>query len=197
MNTSRLMPIEKPSGVFMKFAYNMARRRFGKVITPMKVIYARAPGLLTVSAKLESAEKKLSISKSLRLLIKSFVSELNDCQFCADFSRYEALKSDIEKSKLLSLQNYRSSNLFSSQEKAVLTYLEEVTYTKSCSDETFKALRQYFSEREIVEITWLCAKENYYNLLSKPMNIASDQLAPVGVIAQKRSSESHPTLQHA
>ncbi len=32
----------------------------------------------------------------------------------------------------------------------------------------------HFSEREIVEITWVNALENYYNLLNLPLEIESD-----------------------
>jgi hypothetical protein len=36
----RLRPIEHPRGLMMRFAYWMARRKFGRVITPMKVVTA-------------------------------------------------------------------------------------------------------------------------------------------------------------
>ena len=39
---------------------------------------------------------------------------------------------------------------------------------------TFEALRRHFSEREIVEITWVNAVENYYNLINLPLGIESD-----------------------
>ncbi|MCC6766153.1 MAG: hypothetical protein IT293_15955 [Deltaproteobacteria bacterium] len=41
----RLAPIERPSTLVGKLAYWMTERRLGKVITPMKVIYARLPAL--------------------------------------------------------------------------------------------------------------------------------------------------------
>lgn len=41
----RLDPIERPATIVGKIAYWMTARRLGKVITPMKVIYARFPAL--------------------------------------------------------------------------------------------------------------------------------------------------------
>jgi hypothetical protein len=41
----RLAPIENPKDIVGKIAYWMTKRRLGKVITPMKVIYARLPAL--------------------------------------------------------------------------------------------------------------------------------------------------------
>jgi AhpD family alkylhydroperoxidase len=197
MGTIRLTPIEKPGSLFLKLAYNMAKRQFGKVIMPLKVIYARAPSLLMLAAKLESTEKKLSLPKNIRILIKNFVSQLNDCKFCSDLSKYEAVKNSVEGRKIIELLDYKSSSAFGELEKALFAYLEEVTVMKSCSDETFNHLKQYFREREIVEITWLCAKENYYNMMAKPLNIPSDELGKAPNQRKEEASITNARLQQA
>jgi len=38
-----LPPIEKPPGLMMKLAYYLTRRKFGKVLTPLKVHSVRLP----------------------------------------------------------------------------------------------------------------------------------------------------------
>ena len=38
-----LTPIEKPRGLIMKLVYAATRRRFGKILTPLKVHSARLP----------------------------------------------------------------------------------------------------------------------------------------------------------
>jgi hypothetical protein len=38
-----LPPIENPEDPIIKLAYDMALRQFGKVLTPLKVVYARMP----------------------------------------------------------------------------------------------------------------------------------------------------------
>ena len=45
-NDEDLKPIEKPKGLMMCLAYWMSRCRFGKVMTPMKVVVYAYPGLL-------------------------------------------------------------------------------------------------------------------------------------------------------
>jgi alkylhydroperoxidase family enzyme len=72
------------------------------------------------------------------------------------------------------LLGHRTRPLFSIRERAALAYAEEATRHKRVSDATFEALRQHFSEREIVEITWVNAVENYYNLINLPLEIKSD-----------------------
>jgi len=46
-------------------------------------------------------------------------------------------------------------------------------------------LRRHFNEREIVEITWLNALENYYNLINLPLEIESDGFCD---IVQRRAA---------
>ena len=50
---SRLEPIEKPDGLKMRFVYWMMRRKFGKVMTPLKVVTARIPGSLGLNRKFQ------------------------------------------------------------------------------------------------------------------------------------------------
>jgi len=53
------------------------------------------------------------------------------------------------------------------------------TRHKRVSDATFASLRQHFSENEIVELTWLNAVHNYYNLINLPLEIESDGLCAI------------------
>ena len=46
-------------------------------------------------------------------------------------------------------------------------------------DETFETLRSHYNEQEIVEITWVNALENYYNLISIPLGLESDGLCAI------------------
>ncbi len=72
--------------------------------------------------------------------------------------------------------SYQTSSKFTNKEKAMLSYIEEVTLSKNSTDETFTTLKNHFSDREIVEITWVNASENYFNLLAKPLGVTSDDL---------------------
>jgi alkylhydroperoxidase family enzyme len=63
--------------------------------------------------------------------------------------------------------------------------LVEITRHRHVSDATFETLRKNFNEREIVEITWINAIENYYNLISIPLEIGSDGFC---AIAEARTS---------
>ncbi len=172
----RLSPIEKPASWFIRMLYWFSKRQFGKVFTPVKVIYNRNPALAKFSYQIFKTEKKLALSPSLILLIKTWISILNGCTFCADIALAMAIQQKLGKEKFNQLSEYKTSELFSEPEKAALRYAEEITQNKMVSDETFENLRKQYNEREIIDITWLSAIENYYNSMSVPLMIESDHL---------------------
>ncbi|MDP3937615.1 MAG: carboxymuconolactone decarboxylase family protein [Deltaproteobacteria bacterium] len=183
----RLEPIEKPKGLMLRIAYWASKRRLGKVMSPMKVVYARIPGVLKVSYDLATFEEKgIKLDPALKLLVKSVTAQINECGFCMDIAEAIAVQQHIGLEKFHALMDYKTDPRFTERERAALAYAEEATRNKRVSDETFETLRKHFNEREIVEITWVNALENYYNLISIPLGLESDGLC---AIAQTRATE--------
>jgi hypothetical protein len=66
----------------MKLAYYFTARRFGKVLTPLKVHSARLPPAFGLFyAKIAKLDKKL-LPRATLLLIREQVARLNVCLFC-------------------------------------------------------------------------------------------------------------------
>lgn len=172
----RLKPIHHPASLKLKLVYWFTKRKVGKVITPLKVHYARFPGALGHAAKLMSLEEKFTISTELKHLIKVYIATLNGCAFCVDIGKASAMNKGIETGKFEDLLRFEDSGRFSMPEKAALAYVDEATRNKQVPDAVFEQLRIYFTEEEIVQITLLNAIENFYNLMNAPMNIGSDEL---------------------
>ncbi len=182
----RLEPIEKPRGFVMRMAYWGTRRRFGKVMTPMKVVLARMPGSLKFSNEIAKFELKgIRLEPGLHYMVGILASQINGCSFCTDLGRSMAIREHLGMEKFDALSEYRTSPLFSDRERSALAYVEEATRYKRVSDATFTTLRKRFSDSEIAEITWVNAIENYYNLLNIPLEIGSDGFC---TIAQARSA---------
>lgn len=141
----------------------------GKVMTPVKVLTARMPGSLKFTNEIVKFEtKKIRLEPELHYLIVALASQINGCSFCSDLARALAIRDNVSLEKLDSLSQYHTSPLFSTRERAVLSYAEEATRNKRVSDATFNELRTNFKDWEIAEITWLNALENYYNLINIP-----------------------------
>ena len=173
----RLQPIERPRGIMMRFAFWMIRRKFGKVITPMKVVTARVPKSMRVTYEISKMmEHGFSLDNELQFLLHTHVAQVNQCQFCIDIAQAMVLSQGGTLDKINKLPRYREDPAFTPAERAALAYVEEVSRTKTASDATFDELRRHFSEQQIVEITLLNAFENYYNLVNRPLGIESDGL---------------------
>ncbi len=172
-----LPPIEKPQGVALKLAYTMARRQFGKVLTPLKVHSARLPTAFGLFyAKVGKLDRKLTLPPETVLLIREQVARLNVCASCMDIGRSFAIKASLNEAKFDALENYRSSALFTEAERAALDYATELTRDRKVDPDTFARLSRHFTEREICEIVWLVASEHLYNLTNLGLNIHSDML---------------------
>jgi len=179
-----LPPIEKPKSLIMRLAYAVTRRQFGKVLTPLKVAYARLPAEFGMFASnISKLDKKLLLPAETVLLIREHVARLNVCHFCIDIGRSLAIKASMDEAKFDALEHYTASPLFTEAERAALDYVSELTKEKKVSPSTFNRLLGFYSEREICEIVWLVASEHFYNMTNIGLNIYSDMLCD---IAKKR-----------
>jgi alkylhydroperoxidase family enzyme len=181
-----LPPIDKPKGLMMKLAYYFTRRQFGKVLTPLKVHSARLPSAFGMFySKVAQLDKKLVLPLETVLLIREQVARINVCRFCMDIGRSVTIRASLNEAKFDSLEQYRTSPLFSDAERAALDYVTELTKNKSISPDTFVSMARYSSERQICEIVWLVASEHLYNMTNIGLNIHSDMLCD---ISRKKSA---------
>ena len=180
----RITPIEKPRGLLLRFFLFFVRRQFGKALTPYTVVFARMPGALWAQLGIYwGLERGVSIDKTLQFLVQTHVAHLNGCGFCVDIGRAVAVYRGLTLEKVDALDAWRTHSAFTPAERAALAYVEEATRSKRVSDEVFAELRRHFDDRAIVQITWLCAVENYFNLINLPLGIESDGLC---AIAERR-----------
>jgi alkylhydroperoxidase family enzyme len=175
-----LPPIEEPKGLMMKLAYYFTRRRFGRVLTPVKVHAARLPIAFGMFAgKISQLDKKLVLRPEMILLIREQVARLNVCLFCMDIGRSFVIKASMNEAKFDALEYYGTSLLFTAKERAALDYVTELTRDKKVNPDTFARMAGFYSEREICEIVWLVASEHQYNMTNIGLNIHSDMLCDI------------------
>jgi alkylhydroperoxidase family enzyme len=175
-----LAPIEKPKGLINKLAYAGTRRQFGKVLTPVKVVYSRMPAAFGMFiGKIAKLDKKLELPVETQMLVRERVARLNVCLFCIDIGRYFTIKAKMNQHKFDAMEEYATSPLFTEAERAALDYVTELTRDKNVNPATFEKLAKHFSERAICEIVWLVASEHVYNMTNIGLNIHSDMLCEI------------------
>lgn len=67
---------------------------------------------------------------------------------------------------------WRDSDLFDERERAALDYAERMTITgQSVDDACFAAMREHFTEPELVELTAGIAMENFRSKFNVPLRV--------------------------
>ena len=98
-----------------------------------------------------------------------------NCPWCIDIGALESRKIDIPVAKLRALLDYERSALFTQEEIIVLRYAEAMTQTPlRVPDDLFDALKASYSERQIVELTFLIAWENCVARFNHALGIEAD-----------------------
>ena len=172
----RLAPIEEPRHPMARFAYRKFGSQYGKVATPLKVIYARKPRLLSILMMIDrTAERGVSLDPKLKLLVFAAVDWANGCAFCHDYRQAQAVQRRLGMELFAALPEFRTSDLFTSRERAALEFAHEAVRGE-VADATFDELQHQFDDVEIVELTWLVSVETYYNVMKRALDIGSDGL---------------------
>jgi alkylhydroperoxidase family enzyme len=176
-NGPLLSPIEHPKGLMIKVAYFFTRKRFGRVLTPLKVASARLPAAFGFFySKVATLDKKLMLPAETVMLIREQVARTNVCLFCIDIGRWATIQASMNQAKFDALEHYQTSPLFTEAERAVLDYATVLTKEKRVDPDAFGRMSHFYSDREICEIVWLVASEHLYNITNIGLNIHSDML---------------------
>ena len=75
-----------------------------------------------------------------------------------------ALKEGLTPEQVAALWEWRASQLFNAQQRALLAYTDAITEKIEVTDDVFNNARKHFSERQIVELTMLIGA---YNMLTR------------------------------
>jgi AhpD family alkylhydroperoxidase len=180
-----LDPIDKPNFI-MRVVYRIARRQYGKVLTPLRVIYSRSPVLLTVGLLIEWIRAHaLRLEPELVLLVGARVSAHHGCDFCRDLGTALAIRQGIGAERFNDLARWRDSTAFSPRERAALAWVDDILHHGRLDPATVAEARRFFSERELVDLTWMQASETYFNVQAHPLEIPSDGLAAIAPRASR------------
>jgi len=85
-----------------------------------------------------------------------------------------ALKEGLTPEQVTALANWRASNLFSAQQRALLAYTDAMTQEIDVTDAVFAEVRRYFTERQTVELTMLIGAYNMLTRFLKALKVDSE-----------------------
>ncbi|MDN6859815.1 carboxymuconolactone decarboxylase family protein [Pseudomonas sp. CAN2814] len=114
---------------------------------------------------LEQALAKSGLENSLLELVRLRASQLNGCAYCVNMHANDARKAGETEARLQTLSVWHETRFFTERERAALAWVESLTLLaeKHAPQEQFDALREQFSEAEIVNLTLAIATINAWN----------------------------------
>jgi AhpD family alkylhydroperoxidase len=164
--------VENRSGLMVRAAQFYSKRKYGREITITPVIAHSRPTMIGWGAFEWWHEHAHRVDERLKDLAATRVATLVGCQFCIDIASALGREAGVTEEQLRDFHNYRTSPLFSDEERIVMEYAEELTKEQvQIPEELFARLREHFDEAQIVELTAAIAIENFRARFNNALDI--------------------------
>ncbi len=127
--------------------------------------YKASPDAMKAMGALEVALVRCNLDISLVNLVKLRASQINGCAYCVDLHTSDARKTGETERRLYTVSVWRDAPFFTQRERAALAWTESLTRLPDthAPDVDYLALREHFSESEIVDLTLVIGTINVWN----------------------------------
>lgn len=142
------------------------------------LIMAHCPEMLKASADfITTVLTGGTVDGGLKRMMGFVFSQANGCQYCSAHTSFTALKNGISEDKMKEIWNYKNSSSFSAKEKSALTFaIKSGNHPNQTKDTDFDDLKIYFSEKEIVELTFTLSLYAFLNNFNDTIKTKVEQL---------------------
>ena len=130
-------------------------------------VTAAAEGYAALS-KVEDYLKRCGLEPRLLALVKTRVSQMNGCAYCLHMHTQEAIAAGEEQARLLLLDAWHESSMYSQRERAALVWAESLTNIAQthAPDRVYAEAKSQFSEKELADLSIAIAMINAWNRLA-------------------------------
>ena len=124
-----------------------------------------APKIMQAMIGLEKAVSEAGLEYSLYELVRVRASQINGCAYCIHMHTRDARKAGETEERLYLVSAWRESPLFTPRERAALAWTESLTLLADtrAPDEDFNALKEHFTDEEIVNLSMAINVINAWN----------------------------------
>lgn len=138
------------------------------LMTPRLNPYAVSMQSMEPMIALDRSVNESGLEKSLVELVKTRASQINGCAYCLHMHTGDALEAGETPERLLLLDAWAESPLYSARERAALAWTDALTLVAQthAPDEVYERVAEYFSAEERVKLTMLVAAINAWNRIA-------------------------------
>jgi AhpD family alkylhydroperoxidase len=127
-----------------------------------------SPAAYQAVSALQKYVDQSGLDAKLRELIKIRASQINGCAFCLAMHTHDARELGETDERMHPLNAWHEAPVYSERERAALGWIEAITLVTQghVPDEAFEAVREQFSEKEIVDLTAAAVAINTWNRIA-------------------------------
>ena len=150
-----------PANALVQRAFARDAKRAGKVLQ-----ITRAGGLVPEAYDAwahmyDTVQTMNAVPVGVKQVASLLVYMRVGCTMCLDFATVTARMKGVTEEKLRILPQYKTSPLFSEEERAVLRFAEAMTRAPAhVTDEEFEGLKQFYNDTQIMELVFHIAVTN-------------------------------------
>ena len=133
-----------------------------------------APGAQAALMAMGKSTEESGLDKAIVELAKLRVSQINNCAFCLQIHLNMSRRLGLPQEKLDLVATWHEAGIFSDKECAALAWAEMLTRLadRSVPDEAYEAVRDHFSEAEVIALSVAIANINAWNRLGAAFRFA-------------------------
>ena len=154
-------------------------------MTPRFAPFKVAPDLTKALLALEAAVTAGGLEHSLGELVRLRASQINGCAVCLHMHATEALAHGESGMRVVMLDAWRDSPLYTDRERAALAWTEALTLIaeNGASDADYALVKTQFSEAELVTLTVMIGAINTWNRLQIAARAVHPMPKPASAVA--------------
>lgn len=136
--------------------------------------FAANYGLMKPMIDFSNTVVEMGLEKSLIELIKIRASQVNGCAICLDMHTRDAIEQGETAERIIMLDAWRESPLFTDRERAALAWTEALTRLAETKapDEDYALIEAQFSAEEQVKLTLMIVVINGFNRIGVGFRLA-------------------------
>lgn len=160
------------------------------LVTKQRISYATvAPEGTEILRQLETYLKSSGLETDLVELVKLRASQINGCAFCIDMHTKNARTHGETEQRLYGVTAWREAPFYSERERAALAWAESVTKISEdhVPDEVYDQVSKHFTEKELVDLTFVVIAINSWNRLAISFRIPVGSYRSVSLLNGERS----------
>jgi len=150
--------------------YDQVTRQVGHMLNMFKTL-AYNPEMLQGFLALNAALSKVELEPKYRELAYLKTSQLNRCSYCTHYHQQAASKVGLTAEQAGGVAEYVNNPAYDDKEKTVLEYAAAVTSDVRADEALIGRLKEFLSDRALVELTVTIALANFTNRVNEALAI--------------------------